>query len=1116
MFRLVLGTSKSGKTEYLQRYLSAYASSGVNKLLMLVPDQYTFETEKAFLSILGPRDAMNVTVLGFSRLCDYVIEQTGNAHGVLADESVRTLLMSIALEDTADSMLLYGEKAHTPKMLSTMLSHRRDFMRNKVTPELLLKIKSDNNPVLHQKLHDISLTLSAFDALLGTSFDDPEGKLGIVSDILSENNIFDGYIICVDSYLTFSEVELDILTTLMQGSKEMLVALSDDNNAGEGLFSVPHSTGVRLLARAKEAGVKINDTIVCDYDGFFSNTGLSHIEKNIFRDNTLACEKISVDNSSVMIYGAKDRYDECDFVARNIRRLIIEEGYRYNDIAVVCRSISPYAGLLNLTLDRYDIPYFSDTPSQIHSKPLMKLISACFECVTTSFHKDAVLSVIKSGLTSVDTFHASLFENYLFTWNISGSKLFTEFTANPRGFADNTTTDDLLELSRVELTRKQIIEPLLTFRDEIKSSTAEQICKALYKLLIALGADKRVVALADELSERGEHQLSEEQIRLWQMLIDTIDRTIAVIGQRVIKPQRFSELLKLQFSAQDIAFIPKALDQVIVGDIDRLRLTDKKAVFVIGAVEGEFPLVPDNGGLFTGSERALLTEEGILRDKTPEILYSKEKYLCYYALTSGSEKLFVSYPMSTMSGTSVTPSVIIGELSAMFTDLKVLKFSDLSSVDFAWGSKPSFNLFATRFGSTDDFTTALDKYFTENVEFANPRSALLRAVNRDRFRITDSTVATSLFGSNMYLSASQVEKYHLCRFMYFCTYGLRVQERRTAQIDAMEYGSFVHYILEHFIKNYSKTELCSLTSEEISSKVKSVMSDYADTHFGGLEDKSDRFTYLYSRVSFACERLITHMAQELAQSSFVPEEFELEIGEDVPAYTLTLPTGQTITIRGKVDRADLMRKDGKTYIRIIDYKTGTKVFSLSDIMYGLNLQMLIYLSALTRKGGERFGDNLIPAGVLYMPSVVPFIDATFSDSLDSIESRRNKKLCMNGLILSDLQVIEAMERDCGGIYIPVSSKGDNIKGTDNLASLEEFGAIFSYIDKMIAEMAVELQKGNIHPNPAAVCYDACEYCPYFSVCGHKEDDVFRNVYKLDRREILKELGLDENSEEVLQ
>ncbi len=1115
MLRFILGTSKSGKTEYLHNYMSALATADDNKLLMIVPDQFTFETEKAFLNTLGPRKAMNVTVLGFSRLCDYVIEQVGFTHGVLADESVRTLLMSVALEDTADSMLLYSDKAHTPKMLSTMLNHRRDFIRNKITPELLLKVKTDNNPVLHQKLHDVSLALSAFDALLSRSFDDSDGKLGIISDILSENNIFEGYTICVDSYLTFSEVELDILTILMQGARELLVALSDDGT-GEGMFSVSHSTGTRILARAKDKGIKVQNTLLCDYDGFFSNTALAHIEKNIFRNNLTDCEKIPADNSSVMIYGAKDKYDECDFVARNIRRLIIEEGYRYNDIAVVCRNVSSYAGLINLTLDRYDIPYFFDTPSQIHSKPLMKLISACFECVTASFQKDAVLSVIKSGLTSVDTFHASLFENYLFTWNISGSKLLNEFTANPRGFVDNTTTDDLLELSRVETTRKQIIEPLLVFRDEIKDSTAEEICKALYKLLISLGADKRVVALADELSERGEHQLSEEQIRLWQMFIDTIDRTIAVIGERTIKPQRMSELLKLQFSAQDIAFIPKAVDQVIVGDIDRLRLTDKKAVFVIGAVEGEFPLVADSSGLFSSYERTLLSEEGILRDKTPEYIYSREQYFCYYALTSGSDKLFVSYPMTTLSGATVTPSVIIGELSSLFTDLKVVRFSDLSPSDFAWSSKPSFSLFASRFRSNDDFTKALDKYFSENSEFANSKSALTRAVNRDRFKITDSSVATSLFGKNMYLSASQVEKYHLCRFMYFCTYGLRVQERRTAQIDAMEYGSFVHYILEHFVKSYSKTELCGLTSEEIKSKVEYFMSDYAQMHFGGLEDKSDRFKYLFSRVSVACVRLISHMAQELAQSSFIPEEFELEIGEDVPAYTLTLPTGQTVTIRGKVDRADLMHKDDKTYIRIVDYKTGTKVFNLSDIMYGLNLQMLIYLSALTKNGSEYFGDNLIPAGVLYMPSVVSYIDAAFSDTIETIESNRNKKLCMNGLILSDLEVIEAMERDGGGLYIPVSSKGDKIKGTDNLASLEEFGAIFSYIDKMIAEMSIELTKGNIHPNPAAVCYDACEYCPYFSVCGHREDDTFRNIYKLDRNEILKELGLSENNEEVVQ
>ncbi len=1110
MLRIIRGRSKSGKTEYVRNLLGAMAQQGDSKLLVIVPDQQSFDTEKAFLDLLGPQKSMNVKVLGFSRLCDYVFEYVGVSHGVLADEATRTLLMSIALEDTMDVMKLYQDKALSPQLLSMMLSLRQEFVRNKVTPQVL-KEATAVNQVLSDKLHDISLVLSAYDALLTNSFEDPDGELSIVCDILKSNPIFEGYTICVDSYLSFTQLEYDVLEQLMLQSKELLITLSDDGVVSQdSIFTVSKDTCTRLKTCAKNNQVSVGADVVCDYNGYFESPEILHIEENIFRNNTPALQGCT---DSLSLYSATDRYEEADFVARNIRRLVITEGYRYKDIAVVCRNTSPYNGILDITLNSYDIPFFMDTPAHVLSKPLMKLISACFDCVISSFNKDAVLSVIKSGLTAVDTVDASLFENYLFTWSLSGSKLHSEFTANPRGFADEFTTEDMLELSRIEEVRKFIVEPLVRFRENIKDAAAQVISKELYALMLSLGADKRIIALCDSLEKENEYQLSEEQLRLWQIFIEALDRTIKVIGDRKVSVSRYAELLNLQFSSVMLAFIPKAIDQITVGDIERLRLGDKKVVFVIGAIEGEFPLTLGDSGIFTGDERKTLTEAGFLPDKSLEIQSTREKYLCYYALTAGSQKLFVSFPATNLSGSSNIPSVIITELQALIKGLEVYPSASVKALDRVWAAKPSFRLYAGRARGADELTAGLREYYSENENYTAPTEALSRALTREPFKIKSSENAQRLFGKDMKLSASQVEKYHLCRFMYFCTYGLRLRERRTAQIDAMEYGSFVHYILECFIKKYNKEAFCSLTDEEIMHDVKSIMKDYADLHLGGTEDKTDRFLYLYTRVSNSAFHLIRHIISEFSQSRFSPVAFELDIGNDVPAYTLTLPTGQTVTIRGFVDRADIMHKDGRAYIRIVDYKTGTKLFDLSDIMYGLNLQMLIYMSVLSRSGSEYFGTEVVPAGVLYMPAVVPVIDAAFDFSHSAVLKERMKKLRMNGLVLSDMDVLEGMEQDVAGIFIPVSSKGDSVKGTDNLASLEEFGAIFARIDALISDMATELSLGKVDATPAAVCYDACEYCPYFSVCGHREGDPVRNIFKLDRKEILRELNLENSGEE---
>ncbi len=1111
MFRLILGRSKSGKTEYVKNYLRALATQGEQKLLMIVPDQQTFDTEKSFLDLLGPKEAMKVKVLGFSRLCDFVFEEIGFAPKTLADDSVRTLVMSMALEDTSDKLRLYSEKALSPQLLSLMLGVQKEFVRNKVTSEMLKTDIAKSNIILRDKLYDTELILSAYDALLSSSFQDAESELSIACDLLSENKIFKDYYICVDSYLSFTELELDCLRILMNQCKELLVTLSDDNcDTEDSFFEISKSTAKRLLAFAKTDGIKISSPLVCDYDGFFERAELSHIEKNVF-DFSQEYEKLKVnlDNSSVCIYNASNIYEESDFVARKIRELVLTKGYKYSDIAVVCRDLTPYCNILDTTLDKYSVRYFMDAPASIHSKPLIKLITACFDAVTSSFDKDAVLAILKSGLVSSDVELIGSFENYIFTWGISGIKFKSEFTANPRGFVDEFTTNDLYELTKIEKLRKFVITPVIDFCEKTKNSTAETICKELYALLIKLGVDKQILSLCNIYEKEGIQTAAEELTRLWQMFCDTLDRTIAVIGNRVVTPKRFKDLLLLQFSSQNMSFIPRAVDQVTVGDIERLRLSGKKVVFVIGAVEGEFPKATGDSGLFTGVERQILCESGVLTDKSPDRDYLREEYLCYYALTSASEFLFVSYPSSDLKGASSVHSEIITSLKSLFDGLEEINSFSVPTIDRLWAAKPSFDIFAERMNSNDNLSKALSDYYRENEEYKSSLHVLENSKNPKEHTITDKKIAENLFGSNMYLSASQVEKFYLCRFSYFMNYGLRLREREVAEIDNREYGSFVHYILEKFVKDHTKMQMLSMDEECIKSAVTTIANEYADLHFGGLANKTQRFVYLFKRVIDNASKLTKHLVDELVQSSFNPEAFELSIGNDIPAYTLTLPTGQTISIRGKVDRADIMRTEDKTYIRVVDYKTGTKIFELSDVMFGINMQMLIYLSAISKDSTCRFGTDITPAGVLYVPSVYPLIKAKPSESVEDVLKSREKKLQMNGLILRDMDVLQGMDREMQGMFIPAYMKNGQLKGAGSLASANEMSAIFNHIDKLVSEMATELYKGKISANPAVGRYKACEYCPYGYLCNHTDEDETRNIFKFERNEIDEILGVKE-------
>lgn len=1108
MLNLVFGRSKSGKTTYIDNKVCELVRNGKNKILVIVPDQTTFEAEKAYLGLLGAKLSQNVLVLGFSRMCDYVADCIGAIRKDTADEQTKAILMSIALEEVRDRLVLYGDKALSPELTKLMLDARKELTLSGCTGEKLAAAAQGVEALTAAKLKDIYLASQAMDALLLNSFEDPDTELSAVAEILEERRVFDGFTVFIDSYLFFTSPQTEVVSALMAQCEDMYITLSYDGFSREGIFSTSFETAQKLLRIAKSRGVGASEPVLCCYDGFFAHEDLAHLEQNIFMPDKCGFDSKS---ESITLYRAKDRYDEVDFVAREIRRLIIDYGYRYSDIAVVGRDLKSYSAIISTVFEKYDISYFADKPHDITSKPLIKLITACFNAVLGGFDKDELLSLLKTGLTSASDEDISLFENYIFTWNLNYGSLSKKFTENPRGFSDNFTFEDVEDLNRAESVRSLVISSLQRFKEDFSGKSAKEICRGLYELMLNLGADKKLLELAHKLEAWEEIAYSEEQLRLWDIFTEALDRTARIIGDRELSLKRFYDLLMLELNLTDISFIPKAVDQVTVGDIERLRLGGKKCVFAVGAVDGEFPKASTGGGIFTSFERNELSRLNVLSEADDENSSNRELYLCYYALTGASHRLFVSFPAAELNGEPMSPSIIVSELDSVFPECTRRMRITEEPAELLWAEKPAYDFYAANAKSDDPLICSLKAYFEDRPYFSDRLQSLENVLNSNaKFSIKNEKTAQRLFGKDLHLSASKIEKYHLCRFSYFCQYGLKARERTRASIDALEYGSFVHYILESFFSSFKKPELENLTDDKISSVVSHISDEYARLHFGGLETKSARFNYLFSSVKEAASVLIKHIIGELSQSEFVPIDFELDIGKDISAYRLELENGFSVTVTGKVDRADILKQGGKSYIRVVDYKTGTKVFNLSDVIYGLNLQMLLYLSVIKKQGAKRYGGEVVPAGVLYMPAFVPTLEMAASSSPEKIFSERCKKLRMNGIILNDEAVLSAMEKDLSGMYIPVSQGAKGIKGADNLATLEEFGAVFSYIDKLISQMATELLKGEIDAEPVVGPRDdACKYCPYSSACIGRSPQAFKQVFKLDREDVLKELGLSE-------
>lgn len=1107
MLQLILGTAGAGKTEYVFSSIKALIDNGERDILLITPEQFSFIAERRLLTDLGEHRINFVENSSFSRLSNEISRKYGGDRLPVLSKGAKAVMMKKAIEAVQDELLLFKSNISHTSFINSVIKIYDEMKSCRVTSDDIIDAAgSVEKEILRQKLHDISIIMAAYDALISDKYYDSANELTRLYKRLTEHHYFEGRTVFIDGFSGFVAQEYKIIEVIIKQADAVYITFcsnSDINSDKFDLFSYVNMNIAILKQVARKANVIYKKPVFLNKNRRAQNDELRMVEKYSY--NKI---KKSFDTApeSVKLYSAKNISDECDHASAEISKLL-RQGVNASEIAVVCRDLDKYRRELEFSFNKYNIPYFNDERQNISSQPLIMLVSFLLRVAVYSFRSEDIFSLLKTGLTALDEDSVSSLENYVYMWSISGSKWKSEFTQSTRGFVENMSDNDKKQLADINKSREYIVSKLNNFCSGVRGRSCIDICKAIYFTLIDFSADEKLKALAVNLDESGKSSLAKEQGRIWDLLMQILDKLALVGGDEKINVKDFSKLFALMISNEDLGTIPGGLDNVQIGSADRMRCDNPMAVFIVGANEGEFPQSVSSAGLLSESDRIALINNDFKLYSYGETLNAQEKYFAYMAMCSCTQRLYVSYRGGANDGAE---SSIVTELRTIFPKLDTeyykdeITFEKLESVDNA------FEILASDFSRNSEITESLKAYFAGREDYASRLSAVKALTDNKDIIIKDTKLATELFNENMYLSASKIEEYFKCAFRYFCKFGINAKPRTKAEMDPMQTGTVIHYVLERLITENGSKGLSDLSSVEIAACVNKYLEEFLNTKMGNSSEFTPRFKYQFMRLSKMLQSVAERLKEEFEQSDFEAKAFELKIGkgdegEPVKSKVISLPDGGSITIKGSIDRVDVYSENGTQYVRVVDYKSGNKKFQLSDILYGLNLQMFIYLFTLCQSDYKLSGIN---AGVLYMHSARSILSLDRSADEKSLKSKEDTAFKMKGVVLNDEnnEIAEHMEHNLNGKYIPVKyTKKDGISG--NIVTLEELGRISRKIDSLISEMGINLHNGLIMQNPVdGKNHDkTCEYCDYKTVCMNRREISSRILPELDNAQTLEKL-----------
>lgn len=1089
MLKLVIGLAGTGKTAAIYEEIKHAVMQKNGGRILIVPEQFSHEAERELCRTCGDTLSLYAEVLSFTGLSRAVKTELGGMSLPSLDSGGKLLCMALAVNSCADRLALFKKTALRPEMQSALLSAADSMKSSRITPDDLLAAAEQCSGGLALKLRDLALISEAYTSAVGTSRADPADELTRLAERIPESSrLCAESVIYVDGFTDFTNAEFEVLKALIKKGVTLTVCLTLDSiDSNNEIFFSPRSSAFRLIAAAKDEGQDY--TVVSKENG--TETQALFLADNIFTYT----EETRDASGAVELVSAASIPEECAFAAAKTLELIRDRGYRRRDIAIAIRGFDSYAPVLESTFEEYGIPLFTARRTPLSVRPLPLLISCAYDIINSGWNCDDVISYIGTGLTGLDTEDCDILSTYIFTWGFRAEAWHRQgaWGQHPEGFGKEYTDKTRKLLERINSIRFAIAAPLLSLeRKSKKAKHASEQALALYEFLEELDVPGQL--------ERREN-ISPEYAQIWDITVRAIEQAHAVLGDMPMDSDTFSSLFVRMLSTYDVGIIPASLDTVSAGDFDRMRRRNIKNLIILGASSDRLPANMAESGIFTEDELMELEGLDACIGSSPESGMWREYSLIYSCVSLPSGKLIISYAKTDTEGNRTSPSVIMERASKLFR-------LQITPADIPLARTASEYSALKLAASGRDNNAALARHWF-NLYRPGKLEGLTRSAEFTRGTLSEESVL-ALYGNRSRVSATSLDRFYECKQKFFACNGLKIKPYKPAVFSPADFGAFAHYVLQHTGEDIKRSGGFAVSDDsQIEESVRKHIREYEKECLNGLDEKSDRFIYILRRSEKNILSVALDIAKELRLSDFEPVAFEFNFSE--------LTGGK---MNGVADRVDCWVHDGKPYIRIADYKTGSTKFSLSDIWHGINMQLILYLDALCL-GGSRSAQmldfpftTLEAAGAMYVPSYDNIVSVSEDDEKE-IEKEQIKRKKRTGVVLAEDGVPEAWERGSGEEFSPVTYKKDGSIGGGAFTE-EQVKLLRRHVTCRVEQMQKDIAAGLISADPYELSGNTpCKNCVVKGHCNFydgENGEQYRHIDTVSSEDFWK-YAAEENADE---